>query len=214
MAGRYITNDNVEATDRAAKDVVKVGRAVATGFSDAGKNVLHQYDSNVRAENADIEKPKPVGTDLSQRVIRKAEDTAAAKKDGTLGSYKHGTPHVPKTGAYILHEGERVIPKDKNMAGMKDIMAAAADHMGGEPQEKPKKEIDHVRTRKGKSGGYIHEHHHTHPEHHPMEQHVSADQDAMVGHMIANMGQPNPGEAQADAGQSGVPGEAAAPAAV
>ena len=83
----------------------------------------------------------------------------------------------------------------------------------GEP-EKPKKEIKEIRTRKAKSGGYVHEHHHTHPEHHPAEEHVSPDQDAMVEHMMQHMGEPNPGEAEADAGQSGIPegAEAAAPA--
>ena len=77
----------------------------------------------------------------------------------------------------------------------------------------PKKEIHEVRTRKGKSGGYIHEHHHTNPEHHPMEEHTSPNQDAMVAHMMANMGSPNPGEADADAGQSGIPTGAPTPGA-
>ena len=70
--------------------------------------------------------------------------------------------------------------------------------------EVPKKEIHHISTRKA-GKGYIHEHHHTHPEHHKMEEHTSADQDGMVDHMMQNMGQPNPGEAEADAGQSGIP---------
>lgn len=71
--------------------------------------------------------------------------------------------------------------------------------LGGE-DKKPAKEVREVRTRKAKSGGYIHEHHHTHPEHHPMEEHTSKDQDAMAEHMLQSMGTPNPGEAEADAG--------------
>lgn len=96
------------------------------------------------------------------------------------------------------------------MAGMKDIYDAAAKNMSEKAPEKPKKEIEHIRTRKAKSGGYIHEHHHTHPEHYPPESHVSADQDAMVDHMMSHMGEPNPGEAEADAGESGIPEAAAA----
>lgn len=215
MAERYITNDNVEATDRAAKDVVKVGRAVASGFGDAAKNVSRQYDSNVRDENKSIEKPKPIGTDYAERVATQAKDygtrASAQGVKGTMPSYKHGTDYVPKTGPAVLHEGERVVTKEDNMKH-NDIMSAAHNHLGGEAA-KPKKEIDHIRTKKAKSGGYIHEHHHTHPEHHPMESHVSADQEAMVGHMMEHMGEPNPGEASADAGQGGVPNDGAAPAA-
>jgi hypothetical protein len=76
----------------------------------------------------------------------------------------------------------------------------AVRHALGGSDSKPPKEIREIRTRKGKSGGYIHEHHHTHPEHHPMEEHTSGDQDAMAEHMLSNMGAPNPGEAEADAG--------------
>jgi hypothetical protein len=98
------------------------------------------------------------------------------------------------------------------MAGTKEsIYGAAADHMSDHKADKPKKEIHEIRTRKAKTGGYIHEHHHTHPEYHKMEEHTSPDQDAMVSHMMEHMGQPNPGEADADAGSEA--SEAAAPAA-
>lgn len=64
----------------------------------------------------------------------------------------------------------------------------AAKSLGGD-HEKPKKEIKEVRTRKGKSGGFIHEHHHTHSDHHPVEEHTSANDQAMMAHMAASMGQ-------------------------
>lgn len=92
-----------------------------------------------------------------------------------------------------------------------DAMHGAAEALGGKSAA-PKKEIEHIKTKKGKSGGYVHEHHHTHPAEHPMETHVSADQDAMMDHMMQHMGTPNPGEAEADAGQSGAPAAGAAPA--
>lgn len=87
---------------------------------------------------------------------------------------------------------------------MHDTYSLAKDKMSG-GEDTPKKEIHHIRTRKVSGGGYIHEHHHTRPEYHPMEEHTSADQDGMVDHMMQNMGEPNPGEAEADAGQSGIP---------
>lgn len=91
-----------------------------------------------------------------------------------------------------------------------DVYGATSKSLGGK-EKVPAKEVHEIRTRKGKSGGYIHEHHHTSPEHHPMEEHTSPNQDAMVAHMMQNMGSPNPGEAEADAGQSGIPGAAGAP---
>jgi hypothetical protein len=110
-------------------------------------------------------------------------------------SYKKGTVHVPKTGEAILHEGEAVIPAKENP--MNDTYAMVKN-MGRD--EKPKKEIAHIKTSKAHSGGYVHEHHHTRPEHHPMETHVTADQDAMANHMMQHLGEPNPGEADASAG--------------
>lgn len=58
----------------------------------------------------------------------------------------------------------------------------------GKKGKGPKKEIHSITTRKGKSGGYIHTHHHTAPEMHPDEEHVSPDQSAMLQHMAANLG--------------------------
>ncbi len=69
----------------------------------------------------------------------------------------------------------------------------SAKGMGGSSKT-PKKSVREIRTRKGKSGGYIHEHHHESPEHHPMEEHMSPDQNAMLAHMASAM--PN-GPAQA-----------------
>jgi hypothetical protein len=120
-----------------------------------------------------------------------------------LGSFKHGTDYVPKTGVYKLHEGEAVKTKKENKM---DSMALVP----GRSEEKPKKEIHEIRTRKAKSGGYIHEHHHTHPEHHKMEEHASPDMKSVMSHMNANMG-----DGSSDAAVMGAPagGPPAAPAA-
>jgi len=93
---------------------------------------------------------------------------------------------------------------------MNSTYGLAADKMSG-GEHKPEKAIHHITTRKAANNSHIHEHHHTHPEHHPMEEHTTQGDDGMVEHMMANMGQPNPGEAEADAGQSGIPATAAPP---
>lgn len=38
----------------------------------------------------------------------------ASTKVRPLGSYASGTPRVPKTGPYMVHEGEMVVPKEQN----------------------------------------------------------------------------------------------------
>src|SRR5579859_7800231 len=108
----YITNDNIDATNRVGRGISTVGRALGIGASDAVKNVARQYDSNVRESNKDIETPKPVGTDYAERVATQKKDygtrAAAQGVKGTMGSYKKGGK-VKKTGAYKLHKGERVL---------------------------------------------------------------------------------------------------------
>lgn len=108
----YITNDNVDATNRAARGISTVGRALGISASDAVKNVGTQYDSNVRSANKSIETPKAPGTDYAERVATKAKDygtrAAAQGVKGTMGSYKKGGK-VKKTGAYKLHKSERVL---------------------------------------------------------------------------------------------------------
>ena len=138
-----------------------------------------------------------------------------------MATYHKGTDYVPKTGPAVLKKGEAVLnPKDaddyrkakgKGMA-KKDVYEAASKGLGGKSSSKaPKKEVKEIRTRKGASGGFIHEHHHANPEH-SMEEHTTPNQDAMVAHMLQHMGTPNPGEAEADAGQGGVPDAGGAPA--
>lgn len=87
---------------------------------------------------------------------------------------------------------------------MHETYSLAADKMSGH-ESKPEKKIKHIATRKSANGGHIHEHHFTHSDAHPMEEHSTQGDDAMVDHMMQNMGTPNPGEAEADAGQSGIP---------
>ena len=90
------------------------------------------------------------------------------------------------------------------MAAM-DWKEAAASHMDGGSHKGPKV-IKHILVRKNHPGtGHIMEHHHTDPSAHPMEEHTTQGDDQMVGHMMDNIGSPNPGEADADAGNPGQP---------
>ncbi len=204
------------------------------------KNQVRQVGQNAK-DTVTLKPQRQSISDSISNAVHGAEDTvkgwAGKATDALLGpsdkrvplstkvsvgkpSYKDGTDRVPKTGDAKLHKGEAVLKKEdadkyreakgKGMS-KESAMKSVADELGGKSEPKPKKEIHEIRTRKGKSGGYIHEHHHTQPSHHPMEEHTSPNQDAMVSHMMDHMGEANPGEAEADAGQSGVPG--AAPAA-
>lgn len=148
--------------------------------------------------------PMPYGS----RPGEKRLDVTEALKP--LGSYKSGTPYVPKTGVYKLHEGEAVVPKEKNTMNASDAMAGITG------KAKPPKKIHKITTHKSDDGKMIHTHQHHHPAHHPDETHVSNNMKEATDHMAAmepNMSaqppeMPAPG---ADAGASG--GAGASPAA-
>jgi hypothetical protein len=123
-----------------------------------------------------------------------------------LGSFEKGTSHVPKTGIYKLHEGEAVIPKDKNMDSMKDKMM---DSLGGE--KKPKKEIKEMIHRKTTNGKHVIVHKHHHPEHHPDEEHAMENMAEVHQHMEDHAGTPNDGEGAESAAPAGAAQMTAAP---
>lgn len=115
---------------------------------------------------------------------------------GQMPSYKDGTDYVPKTGPAMLHKGEAVVPKKDNMVTDKIT--------GGVPA----KVVSHMVHRKHKADHHTVENHHTRPEHHPHEIHHfhgASALDQVHDHLEEHAGTPNPGEAEADAGQSGVP---------
>lgn len=89
-----------------------------------------------------------------------------------------------------------------------DTYSMAKDHMAGKEGHEPKR-IHEIRIRKA-GKGHIMEHHHA--SSHPMEEHATTGDDAMMSHIMEHMSSPNPGEAEADAGQSGAPDASAAAA--
>ena len=114
------------------------------------------------------------GARYGDKAPEKRIDTSTYTK--TLGSYEHGTPHVPKTGIYKLHKGEAVIPKEKNP------MNPFAKITSGD--KKPRKALKalHVHATDNKKHIVTHKHHH--PEHHPDTTHAM-DSAAEVGQHVA-----------------------------
>jgi hypothetical protein len=204
--------------DKVVDAASKMGSKVATAPSSEAAGIKAKSDNvrdymNATAKEPDAPKADPVTSEKDKlHPTSKYGDNAGEQRINTstydnplIKSYKKGTDYVPKTGPAILHQGEKVIPAKDNKVDNKvdktyDLVKGMGKH-----EAAPKKEIAHIKTSKAHGGGYVHEHHHTRPEHHPVEHHVSKDQDAMVDHMMQHMGDQNPGEADADAGQSGVP---------
>jgi hypothetical protein len=79
-----------------------------------------------------------------------------------------------------------------------DMKDAVSEALGGKKEKAPKKEVKSLHITKSANGGHIIRHEHTHPEHHPDETHTTKGDDQLAQHVMANMGQPNPGEAAPD----------------
>ena len=68
----------------------------------------------------------------------------------------------------------------------------------GEGKPKKHEKAKHVSIKRAANGGHI-------ITHDDGSEHIAADDDALRDHMEQNYMQPNPGEAEADAGQGGIP---------
>jgi hypothetical protein len=77
---------------------------------------------------------------------------------------------------------------------------AAKETLGGASEAKPAKKVKEIHVKHAANGGHIIKHVHTHPDHHPDEEHTTKGDDELADHVTSAMGQPNPGEAEADAG--------------
>lgn len=179
----------------------------AQGIAERAKNVNEYKNATKPTFTAEPVKAEPSPKDRvspqARYGARRGEqriDTAPMTKP--LGSFEKGTSHVPKTGVYKLHEGEAVIPKDKNMADTR------MDSLGGS-DKKPKKEIKEMVHRKTANGKHIVTHKHHHPEHHPDEEHAMENMADLHAHMDAHAGTPNEGEAAPADGSGPAPMTAA-----
>ena len=113
---------------------------------------------------------------------------------GRMPMYHSGTEYVPSTGPALLEKGEAVIPKEKNMDSVKDVL-------GGHGHIKAPKRIKEMVHSKSHNGKHIivHKHHtpHDHPDHD--EVHALDNMSDVHDHIENHAGEPNEGE-QAEAG--------------
>jgi hypothetical protein len=145
---------------------------------------------------------KPV--DSGKRYGDKPGEKRLDANGDEIKSYKRGTNYVPKTGLAMLHEGEKVVPKEKNMDA-KTAMEGITGKKG-----KPEKKIKEIRTKVTDDGKYVHTHLHHHPAHHADETHVSntiEDAQAHMAEQAPNMSAQEP--AMPEAGGAGAPPPAA-----
>lgn len=141
-----------------------------------------------KAEPDRPQRPVPYTEADKPKGWKRISDSDLKDMTKPLGSFKHGTSHVPKTGVYKLHEGEAVIPKEKNTMNASDAMAGITG------KAKPPKEIKAMTHTKTHNGKHIVTHHHHHPEHHPDETHAFDNMADLHSHMEDHAGVPNEGE--------------------
>jgi hypothetical protein len=121
---------------------------------------------------------RAIESELSPTDSRPKANYTPTRERLTLGSFKKGTDRVPKTGVYKLHEGEAVIPAEKNPMNAADAMAGISGK-----ETKPPKKIKEIRSKKTHDGKIVHTHVHHHPMHHDEETYVSNDGAAAAQHM-------------------------------
>jgi len=204
---------------RGTADTIKTGNDETVGLGNelaarAQMNKIGEAALDNRAANPPEErqapsapsKPMPYTDKNKPKGWKRIPDSDLEKMTKPLGSYKHGTPSVPKTGVYKLHEGEAVIPKEKNPMNAADAMRAI--HGG----KTPKKAVKEMHIKATDNGKHIVTHKHHHPEHHPDETHAMGDTDELAQHVADNAPQMAPQAPAADPAMGG--GAPAGPAAM
>lgn len=155
---------------------------------------------------------RPVGASPVDKVAPKAKfgDRPGEKRINTdemtkpLGQM-HSGGTVPKTGPYVLKEGEKVLTQGQHNH-LKNAMGLAHDALSGpEHDNKPAKIVKEMHIRKTDNGGYIAKHIHTSFEH-PDEEHVHPHTDALHDHIEAHWGEPNDGEEESESQKDTSPG--------
>lgn len=107
-------NDNIKDLDKGIKNAVQTVKDYAPVAANVAKTFL--FRSKDEDKNVDF------GPDTSpkQKTPPPPSEWYKDSSEHKIPSYKHGTDYVPKTGPAILHEGEAVVPKEKNMAKVKN----------------------------------------------------------------------------------------------
>ena len=175
----------LDAVAKKAQDVKDAVSSTVSEYKGLGKEF--QGKASQMSDSAPAAKPAAAAAPAKPAPAAKKYGSGPGEKriDVTdmvkpLGSYEKGTPYVPKTGIYQLHEGEAVTPKEKNPMNAMDAMSKIAGK-----QAKPEKKIHKITTHKTDDGKLIHTHMHHHSNHHPDETHVSNNIDEAQEHMAA-----------------------------
>jgi hypothetical protein len=91
------------------------------------KNIKPVLDTDIKPQPKDKSNPKPPHGfayfaepyEYKNQPVKGNIDNAPLGNpvmNNPIRSFKHGTDYVPETGLAMLHKGEKVIPKEKNMA--------------------------------------------------------------------------------------------------
>lgn len=192
-------------------DKYKAGNAETEGLGKelAARAKMTSAASDSLAPMPDKSDGKSTGTEPSRaqgpygtRGKEKRIDTKDMVKP--LGSFKEGGT-VPKTGAYILHKDEKVVPKEK--AG--DKMATPYDMItGGKKAPKTIQKHEYSKTHNGK---HVVTHKH-HSADHKDETHMFDKFSEAADHMDANPPQPEQEMAPAGPAAGAAPAGAMPPA--
>jgi hypothetical protein len=200
--------------DKIKTAATNVSNKIKTGNQQT-ESLGKELAARAQMTNAALSKPESPATPTTSssspvdRVGRKYTDHPGAKDIDTtemrkpLGSFKKGTPAVPKTGIYKLHKGEAVTPAEKNP------MNPFAKITDGD--KKPRKALKEMHVKATDNGKHIVTHKHHHPEHHSDEHHAMGDVAELTQHMAQNAPNIEPQAPAMD--ESAGPAAGAAPAA-
>ncbi len=115
-------NDNIKKLDKGIKSAVQTAKDYAPVAANVAKTLL--FRSRDEDNNVDF----GPGTTPKQKTPPPPSQWYKESDSHKIPSYKEGTNYVPETGPAILHEGEAVVPKEKNMAKAKNPSLYRALH--------------------------------------------------------------------------------------
>lgn len=172
----------------ANEDVLKGAKdalAKADSLTKSAEGTTSSRFAPKTAGAAPVTKPSPGGmnkevSDVASGLKWRGEQTKA------LGSFKKGGT-VPKTGNYKLHEGEKVLTKEKAKQMDTKMMDAASSALGKSSPSKPTMKAKlHMRITPTDNGTYVVDHEHrggSEGEMKPPAQHGVMDVKSLLKHV-------------------------------
>jgi hypothetical protein len=160
----------------------------------------------MRPVNSPMDKTKSQGPYGSGKGEKRIDVKDMVKPLGQM----HDGGTVPKTGPYIMKEGEKVLTQGDH-AKLKSAMGLAHSVLADAPdaEVQPPKVIRAMHVRKASDGSHVIEHHHVNFSH-PMEEHTAKNMDELHDHLEQHWGSPNDGENASESEKDESPGVVAA----